>query len=95
MIFQWFQVSGFRCQHLAPLFPDTRHLTPKFFELRCSCSVGAPFSERSLGKSLDCLSGSKSFMNGIKCQADLLRIPNHPVGGFLFFKERLKGIMGF
>ncbi|CAB1074348.1 hypothetical protein D1AOALGA4SA_2167 [Olavius algarvensis Delta 1 endosymbiont] len=26
MIFQWFQVSGFRCQHLAPLFPDTRHL---------------------------------------------------------------------
>ncbi|CAB1083099.1 hypothetical protein D1AOALGA4SA_10683 [Olavius algarvensis Delta 1 endosymbiont] len=29
MIFQWFQVSGFRCQHLAPLFPDTRHLTPE------------------------------------------------------------------
>ncbi|CAB1083824.1 hypothetical protein D1AOALGA4SA_11358 [Olavius algarvensis Delta 1 endosymbiont] len=52
MIFQWFQVSGFRCQHLAPLFPDTRHLKPNTNELRYGSPAGATFSFRSTGKSL-------------------------------------------
>jgi hypothetical protein len=43
LILLGFQVSVFRCQHLAPRFPDTRNLTPKANELRCGCPAGHLF----------------------------------------------------
>jgi len=47
------KVSGVSVQalDLAPRFPDTRNLTPKFYKLRYSFPGGATFSEYSLGKS--------------------------------------------
>ena len=46
------QVSVFRCQDLAPRFPDTRNLTPETYKLRHGCPSGATFYERSIGKSI-------------------------------------------
>ena len=45
-------MSVFRCQDLAPRFPDTRNLTPETFKLRYCCPGGAIFTERGLGKSI-------------------------------------------
>jgi len=48
LIIKRFQVSVFRCQDIAPQFPDTRNLTPETYKLRGCCPAGAFFCERSL-----------------------------------------------